>query len=102
MLRLVEHYEQMPNHGPLLKNSPRDVVVGGDQCFISRDPDETTIEYVIDLIGEGRVIYVSDYLSFDVRFPDSVRCLAERDELSDSAKRKIPGENALRLHPRLG
>lgn len=99
--RLDDHYEKMPLHVPLLGQSPRDAVLKGDQCFISCDPDETTIESVVDLIGEDRIIYASDYPHFDGRFPDSVRLIAERDRLTESAKRKILAGNALRLYPRL-
>ena len=99
--RLEEHWEMMRGHVPLLTRSPRELVRGGDQCFISCDPDETTIESVVQLLGQDRVIYASDYPHFDGRFPDSVRLIAERTALPDSAKRKILGENSLRLYPRL-
>ncbi len=100
--RMEEHWEQMPAHVPFLTENPRSLVQGRDQCFISCDSDETTLEYVVELLGEDRIVYASDYPHFDGRFPDSVRFIAERDRLPESAKKKILGENARRLYTRIG
>ncbi len=98
--RLDEHAELMPAYVPMLKRPPSSVVRDGSQCFISCDPDESTLEYVAGQF-EDKLIYASDYPHFDGRFPDSVRLIAEREGLSDAVKNKIFSENARRLYPRL-
>ncbi len=99
--RMDEHAEMMPRYVPLLKRSPRQAFMDGSRCFVSCDPDESTLEFVVPMVGEDRVIYASDYPHFDSRFPDTVRLIAEHPRLTDSAKKKILSENALRLYPRL-
>ena len=48
---------------------------------------------MISLLGGG----IMDYCHWDCRFPDSVRLIAERDRLSERAKARVLGENALRF-----
>lgn len=67
------------------------------QCWISCDPDEWVIPRVIDLIGEDRLVFATDYPHFDSRFPDSAEAIATTEFLTDRVKRKILGENARRL-----
>ena len=43
-------------------------------------------------------MYASDYCHWDCDFPNSVRDIAERSDLSDEAKRKVLAENAARLY----
>jgi predicted TIM-barrel fold metal-dependent hydrolase len=43
-------------------------------------------------------MYASDYAHWDCEFPDSVRAIAERDELTATQKVKILRENALRFY----
>ena len=52
---------------------------------------------MLELVGEEAVIYASDYCHWDCRFPDSVRLIAERDRLSERAKARVLGENAVRF-----
>ena len=49
------------------------------------------------LVGEERIIWASDYPHFDAE-TDCVATLTKRTDLSESAKRKILGENAARLY----
>jgi len=69
-----------------------------EQLFFSCDPDEAVLPVAVEFLGEERVIYASDYPHHDAKFPNSVRMIWEHPKLSDSAKRKILGENALRLY----
>lgn len=68
------------------------------QCWISCDPDEWVIPRVIDLIGEDRLVFATDYPHFDSRFPDAPAAIAGTEFLTDRVKRKILGENARRLY----
>ncbi|MBI2554815.1 MAG: amidohydrolase [Candidatus Rokubacteria bacterium] len=68
------------------------------QCWISCDPDEWIIPRVIDLIGEDRLVFATDYPHFDSRFPESAEAIATTEFLTDRVKRKILGENCRRLY----
>jgi len=99
--RLDEHYERLPAYAPLLSRAPS-AHVRGPQVFVSCDPDESTLPVCVEALGAERILYASDYPHFDSRFPNTAKLIAERPELSEEAKRKILGENARRLYPRLG
>lgn len=80
-----------------LKMLPREYLQTG-RLYFECDCDEETLPFVAELIGEDKILYASDYPHFDARFPDSVRAISERETLSESAKRKILGENAARFY----
>jgi predicted TIM-barrel fold metal-dependent hydrolase len=56
----------------------------------------------LDWIGEDQIVFASDYPHSDSSWPESVRIMRARPDISDTAKRKILSENALRLYPALG
>lgn len=67
------------------------------QCVISCDPDEATVHYAVDALGEDKVLYASDFPHWDAEFPGSVAEIRENPKLSASARRQILGENARRF-----
>ena len=101
LYRLDEHYELMPRYVPLLTRKPSEVMKSRDQCFVSCEPGEFNLGPTIEWLGEEKVLYASDYPHFDSDFPNTVKGIVEREDLGDSAKKKILEENALRLYPRL-
>ena len=96
MDRLHEHYELLPQQMPWQTRNPEDWIKS-DNCYFAVEPDERTIPFVAQLIGEERLIYASDYSHWDCMCPDSVKTLSERADLSDRLKRNILGANAARL-----
>lgn len=69
------------------------------QCYISYDPDETTLPLLAPLIGEDRIVWASDYPHLDATFPGVVRELEEHlAKLPASAQDKVRGGNAARLY----
>lgn len=72
--------------------------VKSEQLFFSCDSDEETLPYVVELIGEDRILYASDYPHNDATFPNSVRNILNNHKLSESAKIKILQENPTRLY----
>ncbi len=69
------------------------------QCYVSYDPDETTLPLLAPLIGEDRIVWASDYPHLDATFPGVVRELEEHlAKLSPSAQDKVRGANAARLY----
>jgi hypothetical protein len=101
MERLDEHYELMPEYVPYLKRKPSEVV-RSENFFISCDPDEETLPYVVSHVGADHIMYASDYPHFDGRYPYSVKYTAGRAEFPVEVQRKILHENAERLYTRLG
>lgn len=69
------------------------------QCYVSFDPDETTLPLLTPLIGEDRIVWASDYPHLDATFPGVVRELEEHLlKLPASAQDKVRGANAARLY----
>jgi hypothetical protein len=68
------------------------------RCFIGMDPEEPDVPWVVKRLGEDVVVYASDYYHWDCAFPDTVKIVAERDDLSASAKKKILETNPQRLY----
>ena len=52
----------------------------------------------VNRLGEGVVCYASDYYHWDCAFPDTVKIVAERTDLSKSAKKAIFEDNPRRLY----
>ena len=93
MDRFDEHVEKIPGLVPGLQKLPSEYIKGG-RLFISCEPEED-LAYPISKLGEDVIMYASDYAHWDCEFPNSVRAIAERDELTDTQKRKILRDNAL-------
>jgi uncharacterized protein len=95
--RLDSHYEKLGFLVPWLKMKPSDYFKR--QCWISFDPDESTLKATVDVIGADNLMWASDYPHFDCTFPGAVKELKEHMEgLSEDAKRKVLGESAARLY----
>ena len=93
--RMDEHYEILPFQVPWLKMKPSDYF--RRQCFTSCEPDETRLGEIVKAIGAERVLFASDYPHWDAKLSGSARAVIERSDLDPDAKKKIMGENAVRL-----
>lgn len=100
MERLDEHYELMPEYVPFLKRKPSDAI-RSENFFISCDPDEETVPFVVDRVGAEHILYASDYPHFDGRFPYSVKLTARPEIFPPEVQRKILSENPRRLYSRI-
>jgi predicted TIM-barrel fold metal-dependent hydrolase len=79
-----------------LKQKPSDVFKR--QCWISADPDETTLAGVIPVVGEDRFFWASDFPHPD-HPPDYIANLSTLvSKLSESARRGLLGENCARVY----
>jgi predicted TIM-barrel fold metal-dependent hydrolase len=69
-----------------------------DQVYYSFEPDEHTLNFVMDYVGEDRLVFASDYNHGDSKFPNTVRSVTERKNLTESQLRKLMHDNAARLY----
>ncbi len=67
------------------------------QCFISVDPDEDQVEWVIKKLGDDNLVFSTDYPHSDSRFPEATD-LCLKLPISDQSKRKILWDNCVRLY----
>ncbi len=100
MERLDEHFELMPEYVPYLKRKPSEVI-RSENFFISCDPDEETLPFVVNFVGADHILYASDYPHFDGRFPHSVKLTARAEVFPPEVQRKILADNPVRLYTRL-
>jgi predicted TIM-barrel fold metal-dependent hydrolase len=56
------------------------------------------LPHVLAYLGEDHVVYAGDYPHWDNEFPQNIKVLRDRGDISENAKRKILRENALRLY----
>jgi predicted TIM-barrel fold metal-dependent hydrolase len=98
--RLDTHYILSPGHVPNLKRMPREVLAEG-RYFHGMDSWERSVQFCVDELGEDMWLFATDWPHGDTAWPETVEQLVERPGLSASAKRKMLGENAMRLCPRL-
>lgn len=99
--RYDAHYVLSPGHVPLLTQTPSEVVKQGGRYFHGINTWEKTLEHVVDYVGEDVLLFATDWPHGDSAWPVAVQQVVEWPNLTDSAKRKILGENAIRLCPRL-
>ena len=62
------------------------------QVFISVEPDEAGVKYVIDFIGTDRLVFSTDYPHGDSKYPEAVVHFLKLP-ISDEDKRKILWDN---------
>ena len=95
--RLDEHWELTPEQAPRIDRKPSEYFLSG-RCFIGCDPDERGVPWVVQTLGEDVVVYASDYHHWDCKFPDTVKIITERTDLSERSKRRILEDNPRRLY----
>jgi uncharacterized protein len=95
--RLDEHWEHVPDQAPAIDRAPSRYLLDG-QCFVTCEPDEVMLPYVLRSVRPTVVCYASDYCHWDCIFPDSVRVLAERDDLTTEEKERVFASNAAALY----
>ena len=98
--RFDTHYLMSPGHVPNLKRMPCEVIAEG-RYFHGIDSWERSVEFCADELGEDMWLFASDWPHGDTAWPEAVQQTVERPRLSESGRRKILGESALRLCPRL-
>jgi len=93
--RLDEHFEKREGEMPIPR--PPSEYVREGRVLVSCEPDEHAIAYVCERVGSDKILYASDYPHWDADFPNTVRVIAERDDLDEETKNNILGANAARF-----
>ncbi len=84
---------------PTLKRAPSEYF--RRQCWISFDPDESTLAFHANspLCGAERIVWASDYPHPDAKFPGTTDELSEAiAELRHADQVRIAGANAAELY----
>lgn len=89
--RMDEHYENLSDVYPSELTMPPSAYFKR-QCFLSVEADETPAKYVIADMGDGRLVYSTDFPHFDSKFPNAVNSFLKLP-LSDENKRHILWDN---------
>jgi predicted TIM-barrel fold metal-dependent hydrolase len=98
--RLDAHFLTSPAHVPNLTRLPREVVKSG-QYYHAVDTWERSTEHCVEALGDGIWLFSTDYPHKGTQWPHGVQQIANLSGISKEAKRKMLGENALNLCPRL-
>jgi predicted TIM-barrel fold metal-dependent hydrolase len=97
--RLDHHLEIFPWDVPQMKMKPSEYFKR--QCWISFDPDETTLRFTAEspLVGADRIIWASDYPHPDAKIPGVIGELrGAMTGLPEAAQKRILGLNAVDLY----
>ena len=98
MERMDEEWEKRGKvEAPLCKNKPSEYIRHGN-WFVATEPEEEMLPYVIDRIGNDKILFASDYPHWDGMFPYAVSTIRERKDLSDGDKEHILRKNAQRFY----
>jgi predicted TIM-barrel fold metal-dependent hydrolase len=102
MTRIDEHAETIRAAIAPLKGKPSEYVTGGRYFQSIEIPEGAKLtNAVADLVGEGVLMYASDYPHGESHFPKSVERVLGW-EMSEARKRRLFWDNAVRLYSRCG
>lgn len=68
------------------------------QCFVSADADEAMLAQVIELIGDEKIVFSTDYPHPDSKYPHAVDAFLALPGVAPESKRRILWDNALALY----
>ncbi|NQZ95963.1 MAG: amidohydrolase family protein [Myxococcales bacterium] len=94
--RLDGHWELMPEQAPEIDRCPSEYFAG--RGFLTTEPDEKMVRYVLESVGRETICYSSDYCHWDCAFPDSVSQLGGRDDVPEELKKPLFSANAAKLY----
>ncbi|MDE0342106.1 MAG: amidohydrolase family protein, partial [Deltaproteobacteria bacterium] len=100
MDRLDEGYERRGKKwAPRLKHHPSHYIKSGS-VYVSVESEERTLPFVVELFGEDHIFFASDYPHERPReeYLRDIPELCAREDVSDTAKRKILADNANRFY----
>lgn len=93
--RLDEHYEKRP--GEMKISQAPSAFLAEGRLVVSCEA-ERHLPHALRGLGAQSVVYASDYPHWDAEFPDTVRHIADRDDLTDEDKSAVLGANTARIY----
>jgi len=97
LLWRLDEYWEMSKSGETAKLQALPSEYFRRQCFISVDPDEDQVEWVIQRLGDDTLVFSTDYPHSDSHFPEATNLFLKLP-LSEASKRKILWDNCARLY----
>ncbi len=97
MEHMDEEWEKRRDEAPHCVEKPSVYITGG-RCYFGCEPEEKTLPFAAQSIGEDVLLYASDYPHWDSDWPHTVSTVRERSDMPEALKRKVLGENALRFY----
>jgi predicted TIM-barrel fold metal-dependent hydrolase len=95
--RLDEQVHGFGRYAPEMRRMPSEYF--RRQCWISFEIDERTLPALLPHVGEGRIVWGSDYPHHDATFPGAVKKLESViAELPPASRQRILGGNACDLY----
>ena len=82
---------------PVLTKYPSEYMTSGN-IFVSCEAEERLLPETLRIIGKDVVIYASDFPHWDAEFPANIQHLLAREDLTESQRAKVAGQNAKRLY----
>jgi predicted TIM-barrel fold metal-dependent hydrolase len=96
--RMDEEFEKRGHvEAPRLPRRPSEYVKGGN-IYFSCEAEEVLLRAATDYVGASQILYASDFPHWDHSYPQSLKELRDRPDLTDGEKRQILSENPRRLY----
>jgi uncharacterized protein len=96
--RMDEEFEKRGHaEARQLSQRPSEYVKSGN-IYFSCEADEILLPQAIDYVGAAQILYASDFPHWDHSYPQSVKELIDRPDVTEAAKRRIFSENPRRLY----
>ena len=93
-----EHWEKRGKiETPLLTQRPSDCV-RKQPIYFSLESEETLLAETFRYLGDDHFLYATDIPHWDTEFPDNLRMVQTRKDLSDETKNKLLYDNAKALY----
>ena len=80
-----------------MRREPIEYVTSGS-CYFATEPDEKLLPAALETVGDDFILYASDYPHTDSKFPNSVKWIRGRDDVSEESKKKMLSQNGARFY----
>jgi predicted TIM-barrel fold metal-dependent hydrolase len=68
------------------------------QCYVSAESEERLIPTVMDIVGEDKLLWASDFPHIDATYPGALNELMERTDISEPRRGRILSDNPRRFY----
>ncbi len=96
--RLDDQIEYIGGSAPLAETIGEQLTSGRFFASLEMAEQEDMIKMVVDFMGDGVLMYASDYPHHECRFPESVNEFFAWSTLSDELRKKLLWDNAVRFY----